>query len=269
MSAAWTVVKVGGHVIDDAAALDRFLHRFAALEGPKLMVHGGGRLASSTARAMGLEPRMVEGRRITDADTLRVVVMSYAGWIGKDIAARLNAMGCRALSLCGADAGLVRTVRRPPHPIDFGYVGDAHPAGVDAARLEQLHAAGLVPVLAPITADASGQLLNTNADTLAATVAAALATKAEVHLYLAFEKEGVLDAHGQVIPALDREAMETLVAAGVVKDGMRPKLDAGFMALQHGVRSVQVGSAEALAEVFQGGCIATRLQDHLSDHARP
>lgn len=255
-----TLIKVGGQVIDDDAKLMGFLRDFAALEGPKVLVHGGGKLASALMRSLGIEPRMVDGRRITDADTLRIVTMTYAGWIGKTIAARLNALGCRAVSLCGADAALLPSVRRAPVPIDFGLVGDPAVERIEPQVLLALMEAGLVPVIAPITADGEGQLLNTNADTVAAVLASALARHMRVRLFLAFEKDGVLDAEGNVLPELTAERVSTLIATGVVKDGMRPKLDAGFSAMQAGVEEVLVGSSDHVPAVLAGEAQATRLR---------
>lgn len=255
-----TLIKVGGQVIDDEVKLGAFLQDFAALEGPKVLVHGGGKLASALMRSLGIEPRMVDGRRITDADTLRIVTMTYAGWIGKTIAARLNALGCRAVSLCGADAGLLPAVRRAPEPIDFGFVGDPAEERIDPGVLMALMEAGVVPVIAPITADGEGQLLNTNADTVAAVLASALARHMPVRLFLAFEKDGVLDAEGKVLPELTAERVSSLIAAGVVKDGMRPKLDAGFKALQGGAEDVLIGSSDRMPDVLTGKAQATRLR---------
>ncbi|MBS1581315.1 MAG: acetylglutamate kinase [Bacteroidetes bacterium] len=255
-----TLIKVGGQVIDDEAKLAAFLRDFAALEGPKVLVHGGGKLASALMRSLGIEPRMVDGRRITDADTLRIVTMTYAGWIGKTIAARLNALGCRAVSLCGADAALLPSVRRAPAPIDFGFVGDPIAERIDPRVVLALMEAGLVPVIAPITADAEGQLLNTNADTVAAVLASALARHTRVRLFLAFEKDGVLDAEGNVLPELTVDHTRALVASGVVKDGMRPKLDGGFNALRGGVEEVLIGGSDDVPAVLTGKAQATRLR---------
>lgn len=253
------VLKVGGNVIDDPAKLEALLRTFAALEGPKLLVHGGGKLASAMARSMGIEPTMVDGRRITDEAMLRIVTMTYAGWIGKQIAARLNTIGCKAVSLCGADGALIPATRRAAVPIDFGFVGDPVETDVATDLLLGLIDQGVVPVIAPITADKDGQLLNTNADTIAAVLAGALAKQRPVRLYLAFEKEGVLDAEGRVIPTLAPGTAREHIANGVVKDGMRPKLDAGFRALGHGVREVLIGASDNVQQVLAGTAIATRL----------
>ncbi|MFT3885062.1 MAG: acetylglutamate kinase [Flavobacteriales bacterium] len=254
-----TVLKVGGNVIDDPAKLEALLRAFAALEGPKLLVHGGGKLASAMARSMGIEPTLVDGRRITDEAMLRIVTMTYAGWIGKQIAARLTAIGCRAVSLCGADGALIPATRRAPVPIDFGHVGDPVESDVDTDLLRSLLDQGVVPVIAPITADRGGQLLNTNADTVAAVLAGALAMHRPVRLFLAFEKDGVLDEAGQVIASLSPGLARQHIASGVVKDGMRPKLDAGFRALDHGVSEVVIGASDHVEQVLAGKAVATRL----------
>lgn len=258
-----TVLKVGGNVIDDPLKLEALLRAFVALEGPKLLVHGGGKLASDMARSLGIEPRMVDGRRITDEAMLRIVTMTYAGWIGKRIAAQLNVLGCKALSLCGADGALIPSTRRAAEPIDFGLVGDPVEADVDVALIEALLASGCVPVIAPITADREGQLLNTNADTIAAVLAGALATRVTVRLYLAFEKDGVLDGNGDVIPELSPAETAQAIAGGVVKDGMRPKLTAGFRALAAGVHEVVVGSSDHVTAVLAGTAKATHLKPDL------
>jgi acetylglutamate kinase len=253
-----TVIKIGGHVIDDEAALHRFLEGFAAMAGPKVLVHGGGKMATAMARALGMETRMVDGRRITDEDTLRVVTMTYAGWIGKRIAAKLTAQHCPAVSLCGADGGIMPSKRRAAVPIDHGHVGDPVPQHRVPDVLGVLLKAGYAPVIAPITADANGQLLNTNADTVAASLAGAFVAAYPVRLLLAFEKEGVLGADGRVWPTLDASTCDELIANGTVRDGMRPKLTAAFGALDRGVSEVWIGAAERLVYGTEGAG-ATRL----------
>jgi acetylglutamate kinase len=256
---ALNVIKIGGNVIDDEEALSAFLDAFSALPGPKVLVHGGGKLASAMGRSMGIEPRMVDGRRRTDAATLRIVTMTYAGWIGKNIAAGLCARGCPAVSICGADGGLMPATRRSPLPIDFGFVGDPDPATVRTDAIDALTAEGFTVVVAPITASAEGQLLNTNADTVAAALATALGKRRPTRLYLAFEKEGVLDAGGVVIPRIWPEYTDELVREGTVKDGMRPKLAAAALAAKEGVREVLIGSAEGIAGLSRGAVTATRV----------
>ena len=244
------VVKVGGHVLDDAAQLETFCQAFAALEGPKVLVHGGGALASRLQRSLGREPVRIAGRRVTDADTLQVVTMACAGWSNKQLVSLLQAKGCNALGLSGCDANVVCARRRPPlnidgETVDFGLVGDVTPASVNAAFLSSLVDAGLVPVLSPINHDGKGNLLNTNADTMAASIAAALGAE----LWLTFEKKGVLtdvNDDDSVIPAISRPDVPAMKAAGTVSDGMLPKLENAFRALEGGASRAYILAADTL-----------------------
>ena len=249
-----SVYKVGGNVVDDPAALDRFCRQFAAVEGPKVIVHGGGVRASQVQKALGQEPVKIEGRRVTDAQTLEVVTMVYAGWCNKDIVARLQALGCDAIGLSGCDGGVVTARRRPPKTlsdgvttVDFGFVGDVTAASVRRDLVLRLLDAGLVPVFSAINHDGAGQLLNTNADTMAAAISVALGAK----LFYCFEKNGVLcDRNdGQsVIPLLDPDAYGRLKAEGRVVEGMIPKLDNAFQALRDGAAGVVIRNAARLLE---------------------
>ncbi len=246
------VVKIGGNVVDSPALLAQFCADFTALAGPKVLVHGGGVKAGAIQRALGQEPVRIEGRRVTDAATLEVVVMAYAGWCNKDIVARLQACGCNALGLAGCDGGVITAPKRPPKTlsdgvtqVDFGFVGDVTPASVDAEFLRQLLDAGLVPVLCAINHDGHGQLLNTNADTVASCVAAALGAE----LIYCFEKAGVLrDAAdgSSVIPRISAADFARLRADGTVSDGMLPKLETAFRALEDGAPRVVVCHAANL-----------------------
>ena len=248
-----SVYKVGGNVVDDPAALERFCRDFAAVEGPKVLVHGGGVRASQVQKALGQEPVKVEGRRVTDAQTLEVVTMVYAGWCNKDIVARLQAEGCNAIGLAGCDGGVITARRRPPKTlsdgvttVDYGFVGDVTPASVNRDFLLQLLSAGLVPVLNAINHDGAGQLLNTNADTVAAAICVALGAK----LFYCFEKNGVLcdrNDDQSVIPVLDPQAYQRLKTEGRVADGMIPKIDNAFQALRDGAAGVVIRSADLSA----------------------
>ena len=248
-----SVYKVGGNVVDDPVALDRFCRQFAAVEGSKVLVHGGGVRASQVQQALGQEPVKIEGRRVTDAATLEVVTMVYAGWCNKDIVARLQALGCDAIGLSGCDGGVVTARRRPPKTlsdgvtkVDFGFVGDVTAASVRSGLLLQLLDAGLVPVLSAINHDGAGQLLNTNADTMAAAISVALGAK----LIYCFEKNGVLcdrNDDDSVIPVLDPQTYVRLKAEGRVAEGMIPKLDNAFGALQDGAAGVVIRSADLSA----------------------
>ena len=247
-----SLYKVGGNVVDDPAALERFCREFAAVPGPKVLVHGGGVRASQVQKALGQEPVKIEGRRVTDAQTLEVVTMVYAGWCNKDIVARLQACGCNAIGLAGCDGGVITARRRPPKnlsdgvtKVDFGFVGDVTPESVNRGFLMQLLDAGLTPVLSAINHDGAGQLLNTNADTVAASVCVALGAK----LFYCFEKNGVLcdrNDDDSVIPVLDPGAYARLKAEGRVADGMIPKLDNAFKALRDGAAGVVIRNAADL-----------------------
>ena len=249
------IVKIGGAVIDDAVALSAFLQSFAAIKSPKLLVHGGGRRATELATQMGIPQQMHQGRRITDAVTLEIATMVYGGSINKQIVAALQASGCNALGLCGADGDLLKSVRRPVKDgIDFGYVGDVLP-GTDTALLQLLLDNGYTPVVAPLTHDGQGQLLNTNADTMAQELAKALAPLYSVKLVYTFEKNGVLldtTDDASVIPLLEPGYYGELKAAGTIYAGMIPKLDNAFAAVAAGVKQVVIGSAAQLEQIVAG-----------------
>ncbi len=254
-----TLVKIGGNVIDDPVALAKFLKDVVRLEGPKVVVHGGGKLATQLAARLGIKTQMIEGRRVTDKDTLDVTVMTYAGLINKRIVAALAANGQRAIGLCGADAGVVRSVRRSPEPIDFGYVGDINTNGVDAPFLISLAEQGIVPVLCAITHDGQGQLLNTNADSVASAVAKALAQETPTTLIFCFEKSGVLldiNDPASVIHHIDRDSFETLKEQGVIAAGMLPKITGALAAVESGVKRVIIKSADDLTNPNSGTTIS-------------
>ncbi len=238
------VVKIGGNVVDNEELLQNFCKDFAVLEGPKVLVHGGGVMASALQKALGRQVLMVEGRRVTDEQSLKVVTMVYAGWCNKHLVASLQANGCNAIGLAGCDASVIKADKRPPRllgdgitTLDYGYVGDVRPESVDAARLRQLMDCGLVPVLCAINHDAQGNLLNTNADTVASSVAVAL----QAELIYCFEKSGVLydrNDESSVIPEMTPLYCEELKAQGRIAEGMIPKLDNSFSALKSGAASV-------------------------------
>ena len=250
------VVKIGGHVLDDASLLEAFCERFAAVEGPKVLVHGGGAMAGRVQKALGQEPVRIEGRRVTDDAALQVVTMVYAGWCNKQVTALLQRFGCDAIGLSGCDGAVITASRRPPltlsdgRTVDFGQVGDVTPESVRTPLLERLLDMGLTPVLSAINHDGKGQLLNTNADTMAAAVAVALGGE----LTLCFEKDGVLDADGAVIPLLTADRYAALKADGTVSDGMIPKLDQAFNALSRGACGVRICHCMALSG---GGTLLT------------
>ncbi len=242
-----TLIKVGGKIVEEASSLQRLLTDFAAISGHKLLVHGGGRSATRIAEQLGIESRMVDGRRITDAETLRVVTMVYGGLVNKNIVAGLQARGVNALGLTGADMDVIRSVKRPVKDIDYGYVGDVE--RVDARLLGDLIARGVVPVMAPLTHDGAGNLLNTNADTIASETARALAARFDVTLIYCFEKKGVLrdpDNEDSVIPSLNRRSFEALTADGTIAGGMIPKIENALAAIEAGVKRVIITRADAI-----------------------
>ena len=274
------VVKIGGNIVDNPALLKEFAKDFAAMPGMKILVHGGGVMASQIQKAMGLQPVMIEGRRVTDEDALKVVTMVYAGWCNKNITSLLQAEGCNAIGLSGADANVIKARKRAPMTIstgevvDYGYVGDVTGDCVNASFLYYLMEKGIVPVLCAINHDGEGNLLNTNADTIASSVAIAMANYKyrtrrdvccrceecthcsddgrlthETELIYCFEKDGVLydkDDDSSVIPEIDRQKFEDLKAEGRVADGMIPKLTNSFKAMDSGVARVIIKHARNL-----------------------
>lgn len=251
-----TIVKVGGAVVEDAEQLGTLLRAFSTIEGDKILVHGGGRRATKVAAALGIESQMVGGRRITDAGMLEVVTMVYGGLINKNIVARLQALGVNAVGLTGADMDVIRSHRRPvKDSIDFGFVGDVD--RVQGERLAMLMESGIVPIMAPLTHDGAGTMLNTNADTIAAETALALAKDHSVTLIYCFEKPGVLsdpDDDGSVIPLITRSDFDRMVSEGTVSGGMVPKLENALKAVEAGVERVVITRADLLG---QDGCGTT------------
>lgn len=240
------IYKIGSGIIDDPTDLTKFLELLAQTAGPKILVHGGGKGASTMLRELGLVPQLLNGRRVTDAATLDVVTMFYAGKTNKQLVADLQRLGVNALGLSGADGNVIQGVKRPVQEIDYGFVGDLTPASVRASLLQSLLSAGFTPVLCPIIHDGRGQLLNTNADTIAAAVAGALAAFYSVTLHYCFEKNGVLRdlANDEsVIPEINSAAYAGLKQQGLITAGMLPKLDNAFAALNQGVKQVVIGHA--------------------------
>ena len=242
-----TIVKVGGAVVEDEARLSRLLADFSAIEGRKVLVHGGGRRATAVASSLGIESKMVGGRRITDSQMLEVVTMVYGGLVNKNIGARLQACGIDALGLTGADIDVIRSHKRPVKDVDYGFVGDVE--RVDGGKLSQLIEAGITPVMAPLTHDGQGNMLNTNADTIAAETAKALAGQYDVTLIFSFEKKGVLarpDDDDSLIPVITRADYMRYAADGTVSGGMLPKLENAFNAISAGVSRVNITLATAI-----------------------
>lgn len=258
-----TIIKIGGNVIDNSEKLHQFLLDFTALPGDKILVHGGGKIATELGVSLGIEPKMVEGRRITDIETLRIVTMVYAGLINKNMVAQLQAKGCNAIGLSGADGNVVRAVKRPVGTIDYGFVGDLDESSVAVKTLDSLLTSGLVPVLCAITHDGDTQLLNTNADTIASAVAVAMSAVYETRLVYCFEKKGVLrdvEDDLSLVTEIKRNEFETLKDKGVVSGGMIPKLHNAFEAIRQGVTAVYIGKADELPQIDIKG-FGTRLID--------
>jgi acetylglutamate kinase len=243
-----TIVKVGGAVVEDETQLTQLLKDFSAISGRKVLIHGGGRRATQVAASLGIESKMVGGRRITDADMLSVVTMVYGGLVNKNLVARLQANGVNALGLTGADIDVIRSHKRPlKDDIDFGFVGDVDKA--DGQMLSRLIEAGITPVMAPLTHDGQGNILNTNADTIASETAKALAPFYDVTLIYSFEKKGVLsnpDDDNSVIPTITRADFERYKADGTISGGMLPKIENALSAIDKGVNRVIITLATAI-----------------------
>lgn len=243
-----TIVKVGGAIVEDNEQLAQLLTDFAAIPGKKVLVHGGGRRATKVAAALGIESKMVNGRRITDAQMLEVVTMVYGGLVNKNLVAKLQAKGVNALGLTGADMDVIHSHKRPVKDgVDFGYVGDVERA--NGKMLQTLIQEGITPVMAPLTHDGNGNILNTNADTIASETAKALAPYYDVTLIYSFEKKGVLsnpDDDNSVIPVITRSDFEKYQADGTIGGGMIPKIENALAAVDAGVKEVIITLATAI-----------------------
>lgn len=242
-----TVVKVGGAIVEDEEQLRQLLLDFSNIKGRKVLVHGGGRRATQVAAALGIESKMVNGRRITDSDMLQVVTMVYGGLVNKNIIAKLQANGINAIGLTGADMNVIRSHKRPVKDIDYGFVGDVE--HVNGEMLQNLIETGVTPVMAPLTHDGKGNILNTNADTIAGETAKALAMFYDVTLIYCFEKKGVLanpDDDDSVIPEITHDDFKKYVADGTIAGGMIPKLENAFQAINAGVSKVVITLATAI-----------------------
>ena len=258
-----TIIKIGGNVIDNSHKLHEFLLDFTALPGDKILVHGGGKIATELGVSLGIEPKMVEGRRITDIETLRIVTMVYAGLINKNMVAQLQAKGCNAIGLTGADGNVIHAVKRPVGIVDYGFVGDLDETSVSVTTLNSLLNSNLVPVLCAITHDGDTQLLNTNADTIASAVAVAMSAHYETRLIYCFEKKGVLrnvEDESSLVTEIRSSEFESLKEEGVVSGGMIPKLHNAFEAIKKGVSAVYIGKADELSQINLQG-FGTRLID--------
>ena len=242
-----SIIKIGGNIIEDETSLNEFLKLFSNLEGKKILVHGGGKRATHIASKLGIESKMVNGRRITDKETLEVITMVYGGLVNKNIVAKLQTLNIDAIGLTGADINSIQSEKRPIKEIDFGYVGDVKKIAHNS--IDKLMQADFTPVFCAITHDGKGQLLNTNADTIASQVAIGMSTIYETSIYYCFELNGVLqdfDNKNSVIKNINSDTYKELVNDGIISDGMIPKIDNCFDALQNGVQKVHIGNTSML-----------------------
>lgn len=245
------VIKIGGNVLDDPAALEQFLHDFASISGPKILVHGGGKIATRLGDQLGITSHYIDGRRITDDATIDLVTMVYGGLVNKQLVAQLQAKQCNAIGITGADGNLLPAVKRPVKTIDYGWVGDVKADTLLLESWQLLLDNGLVPVLAPLTHDGAGHMLNTNADTMAATIAIALSAHYPVRLIYCFEKKGILEQvedENSVIRFINPDLYATLKAEQKLFAGILPKLDNAFEAIGKGVQQVLIGHAADLVQ---------------------
>ncbi len=246
------VIKIGGNVVDNTPVLEKFLSDLCTIDGPKILVHGGGKLATELSTRLGIETKMIEGRRITDDATIKIVTMTYAGFINKTIVAKINACGGNAIGLSGVDAHLIPAARRPVKDIDYGWVGDILPGRINTNLLSALLSAGLTPVIAPISGTAGGHLLNINADTIAQSLAVAMSNLYQTILIYCFEKNGVLSDvtdEASVIPLIRISEVAELKANGTIGSGMIPKIDNACQAVSDGVSQVIIGRSDDIISI--------------------
>lgn len=242
------IIKIGGNVLDNPEALTAFLQNFAAIKEPKILIHGGGKIATKLGTQLGIESNYVNGRRITDSATLDLVTMVYGGLVNKQLVAKLQNMGCNSIGITGADGNMIRAVKRPVKDVDYGFVGDIRPDGVNTSLLFFLLKQNTVPVFAPLT-HADGSMLNTNADTIASVLAVAMSKHFDVRLIYCFEKKGVLmDVNNadSVITHLPKKLYDDLLTKNVFADGILPKLENAYAAIGAGVKEVLIGEAADL-----------------------
>ncbi|WP_400070706.1 acetylglutamate kinase [Zobellia russellii] len=237
-----SIIKIGGNVIENKEELSKFLKAFSELEGPKILVHGGGKLATQLGKRLGIESKLIGGRRITDEKSLELITMVYGGLVNKNIVAELQSLNCNAIGLSGADGDTIQAHKRPVKDIDYGFAGDVD--GVNATVVTKLLEAGLTPVFCAMTHDGKGQLLNTNADTIASELAIGMSSNYETTLYYCFEKKGVLmDVADEesIVKHIDTESYKTLLEQKIIADGMLPKMENCFHALKQNVHQVRIG----------------------------
>jgi acetylglutamate kinase len=245
------IIKIGGNILDDESGQLSFLKNFAAVAGKKILVHGGGKIASSVGKQLAIEPNYINGRRITDKATIDLVTMVYGGLINKKLVASLQALNCNAIGLTGADGNIIPAVKRPVKEIDYGFVGDIDSSQLAVESWQLLLNNGFVPIVAPLTHDGKGQMLNTNADTIASTLAVALSKTNKVRLIYCFEKKGVLENvedENSVINLINKEKYKQLLVDKKLADGILPKIDNAFDAIDNGVKEVLIGDADDLLQ---------------------
>ena len=256
---ALTIVKIGGNIVDNPTALTQFLKDFQSIQGAKILVHGGGKIATELSKTMNITPVMIDGRRVTDAGTLKIVTMVYGGLINKNIVAQLQALGTDAIGLTGADGNIILSHKRKHPTIDYGFVGDIY--RINASKINSLLLLGFTPVFAPLTHDLKGNILNTNADSVASEIAIALSDFYQVQFFYCFEKKGVLkDVNNDltVVREIKFDEFENLKAEGTIAGGMIPKLHNAFEAITKGVSAVYIGKADELNEL-NNGIFGTKL----------
>jgi acetylglutamate kinase len=257
------VIKIGGNIIDDEKALDAFLKNFSAIKEQKILIHGGGKMATTIGNQLGITANYLNGRRITDDATIDLVTMVYGGLINKKIVAKLQAYGCNAMGLTGADGNMIPATKRAIKEIDYGWAGDVNPQQLSTTIWQLLLQNNLSPVVASLTHDGGGQILNTNADTIAATVAIALSAHYQVRLVYCFEKKGVLEDvtnEQSVIPLITPTKYQQLLQEKKLVDGILPKIDNAFLAIQQGVTEVLIGHAHHLLQNTTDNTIGTLIR---------
>ena len=255
------VIKIGGNVLDDEASLQSFLKDFAAIQAPKILIHGGGTIATKIGDQLGIESKYVKGRRITDAATLGLVTMVYGGLLNKQLVAQLQQLNCNAMGFTGADGNLIQAIKRPVKDVDYGFVGDITPDSVNSSLLFFLLKQNVIPIFAPLT-HADGSLLNTNADTIASVISISLSKHFDVRLIYCFEKKGVLmdiNDEESIIRDIDPVRYEELKLKQIIHSGMLPKLDNAFTAISCGVKAVIIGRSDELSHLKNKQPFGTRL----------
>lgn len=243
---ALSIIKTGANIIDDPAILSQVLDDFVKIPGKKILIHGGGHIATRIGAKMGITSEYVNGRRITDEATLELVTMVYGGLVNRNLVAALQQRGEHALGLTGADGAIILAHRRPVEDIDYGWVGDTAPEMVHTPNLKKLIDAGFTPVIAPLSCDGAGHLLNTNADTIASVVSVALSSVFKVTLLYCFDQEGVLDGKGHVVPFINEDIFQKMLKKGELSGGILPKLEGALTAIRSGVHHIWMGNAEGL-----------------------